>query len=73
MMIANKKVVASNLFVLISFVCAAQQGNNPPPPQPPPPPGLPIDGGLVMLIILGLAYGIYIILKEKKISSILTS
>lgn len=70
MMIANKKVVASILFVLVSFVSAAQHGNNPPPPQPPPPQGLPIDGGLVVLIILGLALGVYAILKEKKVFSV---
>jgi len=32
---------------------------------PPPPPGLPIDGGLSLLLISGVAYGIFE-LKRKK-------
>ncbi len=51
--IQNKKIFASILFVLISFVCMAQ----PDPPPPPPPPGLPIDGALPILIIGALIYG----------------
>jgi len=35
----------------------------PPPVPPPPPPGLPIDGGVIFLIISGAIYGI---LKLKK-------
>lgn len=27
-------------------------------PPPPPPPGLPIDGGLLFLLIAGVAYGV---------------
>jgi len=52
MRIQNKKIFASILFVLISFVCKAQ------PDFPPPPPGLPIDGALPILILAGLIYGI---------------
>ncbi len=60
MIIQNKRHFASILFVLISFVCAAQ--GNPPPPMPPPPPGLPIDGPVLFVLILGLLYGI----KKRK-------
>lgn len=58
--IQNKKIFASILFVLISFVCMAQRLNEgiPPPPSPPPPPGLPIDGALPFLIIGALIYGV---------------
>lgn len=58
--IQNKKIFASILFVLISFVCMAQRINEgiPPPPSPPPPPGLPIDGALPILIIGALIYGV---------------
>ena len=28
------------------------------PPPPPPPPGLPIDGGIMVLLAAGLFYGI---------------
>ncbi|WP_250433551.1 hypothetical protein [Hanstruepera flava] len=59
----NKKIFASILFLLISFVCVAQTG--PPPPQPPPPPGLPIDGGVIFTLILGLFYGAFRFLKAK--------
>ena len=57
MRIQNKKIFASILFVLISFVCIAMQ----PPPQPgipPPPPGLPINEMLPILLLAGLFYGI---------------
>lgn len=31
---------------------------NPPPPTPPPP-GLPIDGGVVLLLLIGLVFAFY--------------
>lgn len=31
---------------------------NPPPPTPPPP-GLPIDGGIVLLLLIGLVFAFY--------------
>ncbi len=64
MIIQNKKIVASVLFVLISFVCLAQTGG-PPPPAPPPPPGLPIDGGVLGALVLGLLYGVKKLHKSK--------
>tara|TARA_B110000208_G_scaffold132743_1_gene160761 strand:+ start:171 stop:293 length:123 start_codon:yes stop_codon:yes gene_type:complete len=30
----------------------------PPPPPPPPPPGLPIEVGLLFLLIAGIVYGV---------------
>ena len=57
--IQNKKIFASILFVLISFVCMAQDPPGPGGPPPPPPPGLaPIDGPLPFLLLAGLIYGI---------------
>ncbi|MFD0990456.1 PID-CTERM protein-sorting domain-containing protein [Mariniflexile jejuense] len=56
MIIQNKRIFASILFVLISFVCAAQ-AVGPPPPGGPPPVGLPIDGGVLIGICVGLVYG----------------
>lgn len=40
----------------------------PPEPKPagPPPPGLPIDGGISLLLIAGAVYGVYAIKKNKK-------
>ena len=37
-----------------------------PPQNQPPPPGLPIDGGLSVLLIAGSVYGIYAIRKRVK-------
>ena len=62
MKIQNKKMVASILFVLISFVCIAQ--NTPPPPVPPPPPGLPIDGGVLVGLCIGIVIGVKKLLKR---------
>jgi hypothetical protein len=64
MRIQNKKILASILFVLISFVCVAQS-SGPPPPSPPPPPGLPIDGGILALLGLGILYGAKKIFNSK--------
>ena len=63
MRLQNKLKLASILFLLVSFVCAAQGTDNPPPPMPPPPPGLPIDGGVVCIAALGLIFGTYKMLK----------
>jgi len=41
--------------LVLMFVLAAFGQGVPPPP---PPPGLPIDGGLFVLAILGVAYGV---------------
>ena len=64
MIIQNRRIFASILFILISFVCVAQ-GNVPPPPAPPPPPGLPIDGGVISVLVLGAIYGIRKAIKAK--------
>lgn len=56
MRIQSKMILASILFSLISFVCAAQ--DTPPPPAPPPPPGLPVDGVIWFVLALGIIYGI---------------
>lgn len=57
MIIQNKRIFASILFVLISFVCAAQSIPEPPVPGPPPPPGLPIDGGILVGVVFAMLYG----------------
>ena len=65
MIIQNKKIPASILFVLISFVSAAQRGGGPPPPAPPPPPGLPIDNAIYILFAIALLYGAVKTIKSK--------
>jgi len=57
----NKKIIASILLVLISFIGVAQTpvDGTPPPPMPPPPPGLSIESPLlVILVLVGLFLGI---------------
>ncbi|WP_298340911.1 PID-CTERM protein-sorting domain-containing protein [uncultured Algibacter sp.] len=66
MMIQNKRIIASILFVLISFVCVAQiPGSGPPPPGPPPPRGFPIDGGVLYGIAFALFYGVRKLLLKR--------
>jgi len=67
MRLQNKLKLASILFLLVSFVCAAQEIGDPPPPMPPPPPGLPIDGGLLVLMALGILLGANYQLKYFKL------
>ena len=50
-----KKLASLLLLLLFPLIMIAQ---GPPPPPPPPPPGLPIDGGLLFLLIAGIAYGV---------------
>ena len=64
MIIQNKRIIASILFVLISVVCVAQA--SPPPPGAPPPFGLPIDGGVIFGLCCGLFYGAVKLLKRDK-------
>lgn len=59
MILQNKLKLASILFLIVSFVCAAQETGNPPPPMPPPPPGLPIDGSVTFMLVAGLIFGAY--------------
>jgi hypothetical protein len=49
-------LILSTCFLFISFFAYSQKG--PPPPAPPPNPGLPIDGGVIYLLIAGAAYGV---------------
>ena len=62
MTIQNKRIFASILFVLISFVCASAQTL--PPPGPPPPVGFPIDGGVFIFACVALFYGTKKIVKK---------
>ena len=48
-----RKIVAIILLLLFPLITMAQG-----PPPPPPPPGLPIDSGIVYLLLLGVAFGI---------------
>jgi hypothetical protein len=56
-------LLVAAVFFLSNFSFAAPE---PPPPTTPPPPGLPIDGGLVIMVVLGLLFGAYKIYQHKK-------
>jgi hypothetical protein len=50
-------------FIIIPMVACVAAPSDPPPPTPPPPPGLPVDGGIMVLLASSLCYGIYRIYK----------
>ncbi|WP_309642175.1 PID-CTERM protein-sorting domain-containing protein [Flavobacterium sp.] len=50
---------------LILFGASAYAAPSGPPPPGVPPPGLPIDGGVVLLFVIALGYGIYKINQLK--------
>ena len=52
-------------FLSMVTTVSAAPGDPPPPTPPPPPPGLPIDNGLIFLIVIGLLYGLYKVRKYK--------
>ena len=55
------KKLASLLLLLLFPLIMIAQGTVPdttPPPPVPPPPGLPIDSGLLFLLIAGIVYGV---------------
>lgn len=52
-------------FMLIGAVAYAEKPPHPETGNAPPPVGLPIDGGLSLLLASGVVYGIYS-LKRKK-------
>jgi len=64
MKIQKKRILASILFVLISFICVSQ--TPPPPAAPPPPVGFPIDGGILSGIVFAIFYGVRKLLIAKK-------
>ncbi|HXP48974.1 MAG TPA: hypothetical protein VN922_03420 [Bacteroidia bacterium] len=73
----NKKLLRRILFG-IALLCTSVAFSQPPPPPPPPSPccwptpctcTMPINSGVVILIAIGLFYGIYTITKSKKKTS----
>jgi len=51
--ITSKKLI----FLLAVLLTATVFGQFVPPPPPPPPPGLPVDGGVIVLALIGALYG----------------
>ena len=69
MKIAPKNINLALISTLVSIASySAPPGGGPPPPTPPPPPGLPIDGGVIFLLIAAIAYGTYIFNSKHKSS-----
>ncbi|HRG87402.1 MAG TPA: hypothetical protein PLW44_00165 [Chitinophagales bacterium] len=52
------------LVLMVVAVGVFAQGPPPPPPPPAPPPGVPIDGGIFLLLGAGLVYGARKLYKE---------
>jgi len=66
----------SNILKGLSFLFALgissdvfSQGSPPPPPCWPPPCSVPVNSGIIVLVIAGFVYGIYILYKKKNIFS----
>ena len=64
--VPNKIIIILAVFFLsVTSVFAAP--GPPPPSTPPPPPGLPLDGGILVLALFSLCFGIYKLNKIKNI------
>lgn len=61
-----KKIIVPVLFVLVTFISFAQNIAPPAPSGGPVPPGLPIDSGLILLLVVAVIYGVYKVVKFKK-------
>ena len=64
--VPNRFFIILVVFLLQGTVVFAEPGP-PPPSTPPPPPGLPLDGGIFLLALLSLCYGIYKLNSIKNI------
>ena len=70
------KIVPNRIFIILvvflsSIATYAAPVDPPPPSTPPPPPGLPLDGGILILALISLTYGLFKIvqLNRKKASN----
>lgn len=61
--VPNKTNLLLFAFLLTINAFAAPPGGGPPPPTPPPPPGLPVDDGILILLLVALLYGFYTVRK----------
>ncbi|MBT8262727.1 MAG: hypothetical protein KJO05_07885 [Bacteroidia bacterium] len=53
---------------LLNSTVMHAQATSPPPPPPTPPPELPLDSGIILLIIAGLIYGCYKVSKNIRLA-----
>ncbi|MES2410868.1 MAG: hypothetical protein V4535_05430 [Bacteroidota bacterium] len=65
------KIVPNRIIIILAVfflsVTSAFADPGPPPPEstPPPPPGLPLDGGVFLLLAFSLLFGCYKIYKSN--------
>lgn len=59
-----KRILTSIIFILISGMSFGQPDVMPPPGPPVTAPGLPIDGGVLAGVLVGLFYGAKKVLKR---------
>ncbi len=62
--VPNRKITILAVLFLSAINAFADAGP-PPPSTPPPPPGLPLDGGIWLLIIISLLFGCYKIYQSN--------
>ena len=62
------KVKNKTTYILLAILIVSTHSYSqavPPPIPPPPPPGLPIDGGVIFLLLGGLFYGVKKIISKS--------
>ena len=64
--VPNRFIIILVVFLLQGTAVFANPGP-PPPSTPPPPPGLPLDGGILVLALFSICFGIYKLNKIKNI------
>jgi hypothetical protein len=59
------KIVPSKILIIIVLLSVQAFAAPGPPPPEVPPPGLPIDGGILFLVVAALGYGLFKINQRK--------
>ena len=64
------KFVPNCILILLAIMLPFFDGNaapgNPPPPSPDPPPSVPIDSGIVLILVAAIIYGIFKLYEFNK-------
>ena len=68
--VPNRVIIILVVFLMQGTAVFADPGP-PPPSTPPPPPGLPLDGGIFLLGVFSVCFGIYKLHKIKNIKKAL--
>jgi hypothetical protein len=67
----RKKITGKLILIQVLLACALSVQSQPPPPPPgpgcwPPPCSVPINSGIVLLMIAGFLYGTFVLYKIQK-------